>query len=131
MRNFGKGGVEMKTKVTAAHVANVFRELESDQVVVNEELTMRRDAEGLMYVGHTVMYRGEEYFVLAAPGDEIGETAFHILKLDKRSGKRSDYTPLKKIHYDVSDIYDLVGTQEDFVVFVKFNFIDWLAAKEE
>lgn len=120
----------MKTKVTAAHVANVFRELESEQVVVNEELTMRRDAEGLMYVGHTVMYRGEEYFVLAAPGDEIGETAFHILKLDKRSGKQSDYTPLKKIHYDVSDIYDLVGTQEDFVTFVKFNFIDWLTAKE-
>lgn len=121
----------MKAKVTAEHVANVFRELESDQVVVNEELTIRRDAEGLMYAGHTVMYRGEEYFVLPTPEDEMGETTFHILKLDKRSGERSDYTPLKKIHYDVSDIYDLVGAQEDFVVFVKSNFIDWLAAKEE
>ena len=119
----------MKTKVTAGHVANIFRELESDQVVVNEELTMRRDAEGLMYVGHTVMYRGEEYFVLPSPGDEEDEAAFNILKLDKRNGKRSDYTPLKKVYYNESDIS--IETQEDFVAFVKSSFIDWLAAKEE
>lgn len=89
------------------------------KVVVKGEPTVKTDGKGWVRIGHEVIYKRKKYFVYTEQ-TSAQEVAINVMR--KSDGK----SLITKVHYQLKNIQNITSTQEDFVKFIKYNFVNWI-----
>ena len=86
---------------------------------VKSKPSIKTDGDSWVRIGHEVVYKGKNYFVYSEQVDDK-EVVINVMKENKGE------SVVTKVYYQLKDISDITGTQEDYVQFIKYNFVNWL-----